>query len=143
MVNYYQSNLIAGSKEDILELSYGGMANTFPELFSELHSLTHIKQDNKIHIWVYLPTGINGLKERLEARENEKIGLGINNSFLNVQGNYTFTEVATRFYMNSILKAESNHNWLFERQSRVHVQVFFLLLQLSLSDFLSLYVVFL
>lgn len=40
---------IAGSKADILELSCRGMANTFLELFSVLHSLTNIKQDNKIH----------------------------------------------------------------------------------------------
>lgn len=64
---------------------------------------------------MYLPTGIDGLKESPEARENEKIGLNINNSFLTVQANYTFTEVATRVWINLILKAEPDHDWLFER----------------------------
>lgn len=70
-----------------------------------------------------MPTGIGGLKERPEALENEKIGLRINNSFLTVQANYTFTEVATRVCMNPILKAEPEHGCLFERKR--HMRIFF------------------
>lgn len=44
---------------------------------------------------MHFPTGLDRFKGRQEERENEKIGLRINNSFLEVQVNYTFTEVAT------------------------------------------------
>ena len=54
---------------------------------------------------MYLPTGMDGLKERQEESENEKIGPRINNSFLTVRANHKFTEVATRVCMNPILEA--------------------------------------
>lgn len=96
---------------------------------------------------MYLPTGIDGLKERQEERENEKIGLHINNSFLTVQANYTFTEVATRVCMNPILKAETGYDCLFKRESHVctwgnffcHCDCLCLHLSLSACTFLYLF----
>lgn len=84
-----------------------------------------------------MPKGIYGLKERHEERENVKMGLHINNSFLTVQANYTFTEEATLVCMNPILKVEPGHDWLFERDS--HVCTMRILLRLSPSVSLCLY----
>ena len=86
---------------------------------------------------MHLPKGIDGLKEIQEERENEKMGLHINNSFLTVQANYTFTEEATLVCMNPILEVEPGHDWLFERDS--HGCTMRILLQLSPSVSLRLY----
>lgn len=75
---------------------------------------------------MHLPKGIDGLKERQEERENEKIALHINNSFLTVQANYIFRKVAAGVCMNPFLQAEPDHDRLFERESSyVHIDTFF------------------
>lgn len=63
---------------------------------------------------MHLPTGIDGLKERQEERENEKIGLHIYNSFMTVAANYTLAEVATLVCLDPE-----------EEESCVHLKDFF------------------
>lgn len=49
MANYYQSSPQCSVQARHIGVVMQGMANTFLELLSVLHSLTNIKQDNKIH----------------------------------------------------------------------------------------------